>query len=201
MNADDFKTLYDFHITRNREIWEHCVTQLTLAQFKQKNLYSVGSVRNQCVHLFNVDERWFAGLRGDKVPGWYMSNRYKEFGMVRKRWDQVENYMREYLQGLTDEMLEVDFGDGIKIWQVLYHVLNHGTDHRSQLLAALHALGAPTFAQDYFYFAAGMPIKVHLAKTSLSGKENRAKAKRLRDQAAARRGGSRNGRRSRPGGR
>ncbi len=163
MNADNFKSLFEFHITRNREIWEHCVTTLTLEQFKRKINYSVGSIRNQCVHLLNVDERWFAGLHGDEVPGWYMANRYKDFDVVRKKWDKVETYMRKYLRALDDKKLSSDM-DGIKIWQVLYHILNHGTDHRAQILAGLHGLGAPTFAQDYFYYAAGLPIKVHPAE-------------------------------------
>jgi hypothetical protein len=46
-----------------------------------------------------------------------------------------------------------------------------------------------------------MPIKVHPAKTSLSGHENRAKAKLLKDQGGPHRGGSRSGQRGRPGGR
>ncbi|MEX2143962.1 MAG: DinB family protein [Anaerolineales bacterium] len=164
MKAKDMQHLYEYHFTRNREIWDQCVTTLTLEQFKQKNVYSVGSVRNQCVHILNVDERWFAGLRGDNVPGWAYTSRFKEFDMVRKKWDQVEAYMREYLVTLSDENLDAEFDDGIKTWQVLYHVLNRGTDHRAQLLAALHGLGARSLAQDYFFFAAGIPIKAHPAK-------------------------------------
>ena len=33
-------------------------------------------------------------------------------------------------------------------WQVLLHVVNHGTDHRGQILRILHDFGAPTFDQD-----------------------------------------------------
>jgi len=164
MNARDFQHLYEYHFTRNREIWDHCVMTLSLEDFKRKIGYSIGSIRNQCVHVLNVDERWFAGLRGDTLPGWYMASRYKEFDAVRKKWDQEEKTMRQYFLGLTDEKLDRDFNAGIKVWQVLYHVLNHGTDHRAQILAGLHRLGAPPFAQDYFFIAAGMPIKVHPAK-------------------------------------
>lgn len=163
MNAEDFKSLYEYHFTRNREIWDNCVTKLTLEQFKHKIDYSIGSIRNQCVHLLNVDERWFAGFHGDEIPGWYMANRFKDFGSVRKKWDKVETYMRKFLETLNDAMLDADMG-GIKNWQALYHVLNHGTDHRAQILAGLHGLGAPTLAQDYFYFAAGLPVKVHPAE-------------------------------------
>jgi uncharacterized damage-inducible protein DinB len=34
-------------------------------------------------------------------------------------------------------------------WQVLLHLINHGTDHRSTVLQRLHEFGAPTFDQDF----------------------------------------------------
>ena len=164
MNADNFRHLFEYHFIRNREIWDHCVLPLDEKTFKQKLPYSVGSIRNQCVHLLNVDERWFSGLLGEELPGWYRADTFKTHASVREKWDQVEVYMRGYLDALTDEMLiEILDGD-LAIWQVLFHVLNHGTDHRAQMLAMLDALGAPTFAQDYFFFTAGLPIKVHEPK-------------------------------------
>ena len=37
-------------------------------------------------------------------------------------------------------------------WQVLVHLVNHGTDHRAQMLRILHDLGAPTFDQDFVLY-------------------------------------------------
>ena len=36
--------------------------------------------------------------------------------------------------------------------EVLIHVVNHGTDHRAQILARLHELGAPTLEQDLMLY-------------------------------------------------
>jgi uncharacterized damage-inducible protein DinB len=66
--------------------------------------------------------------------------------------------MREYLAGLRDEML---FEKPIKepaedrelfVWQVLLHVVNHGTDHRGQILRLLSDLGVATGSQDYIFY-------------------------------------------------
>jgi uncharacterized damage-inducible protein DinB len=173
MKAQEIQHLYEYHFKRNREIWEQCVLTLSPEDFKRKIDYSIGSIRNQCVHILNVDERWFCGLRGEKVPGWYMTSRYKSFEMVRTKWNAVEKLMRDYLEQLTDDGLDMDFDEGIKVWQVHFHILNHGTDHRAQILAGLHSLGALTFAQDYFFFAAGMPIKVHPVKKVKARAEGR----------------------------
>ncbi|MCW5875717.1 MAG: DinB family protein [Anaerolineales bacterium] len=161
MDAKGFNHLFEYHITRNRELWEHCILTLTPEQFTWEIDYSMGSMRNQCVHLLNIDERWFSGLRGAEVPDFADPQDYPDFDSVRTKWDQVEAGMRETLAGLQDAALEEEFMPNVKVWQILFHVLNHGTDHRAQMLAGLHALGAPTFAQDYFFFANGMPIKVH----------------------------------------
>lgn len=63
--------------------------------------------------------------------------------------------MREYLAGLTDEDLQADF-EHMKVWQVLLHVANHGTDHRAQLLSLLNQLGMVTFPQDFIFHVWGM---------------------------------------------
>ncbi len=160
MDANTFRNLFDYHFTRNRELWQHCIATLTPDQFVQETNYSIGSLRNQCVHLQNIDERWFSGLRGLDVPDFADPAAYPDAASVRAKWDAVEADMREYLADLKDSTLAEDFMPGVKVWQILFHVINHGTDHRAQMLAGLHALGAPTFAQDYFFFANDMPVKV-----------------------------------------
>ena len=43
------------------------------------------------------------------------------------------------------------------LWQVLLHVVNHGTDHRAQLLRWLNDLGVNTEYQDYIFYVYGYP--------------------------------------------
>jgi uncharacterized damage-inducible protein DinB len=71
MNADAYRNIYEYHFTINRKIWDRCVVPLTQEQFIEKRDYSVGSVRNQVVHMMNIDDRWFSGLRSGMVlkPG------------------------------------------------------------------------------------------------------------------------------------
>lgn len=157
MNADDFRQLYDYHFTANRKIWDECIVGLTQEQFVQKVDYSVGSVRNQVVHMLNIDDRWFSGLRGEEVPGFLNVVYFHKRDKIRAMWDEVENKMRDYLATLTDDMLPrkafpTEEKDHMMLWQVLIHVANHGTDHRSQLLALLNHLGVKTFPQDFVFF-------------------------------------------------
>src|SRR5690606_24754539 len=152
--------LYEYHFAANRKIWDQCIVPLTDKQFTQKVDYSVGSVRNQVVHMMNIDDRWFSGLRGVPVPGFINPVHYAKRAVIREKWDGVEADMRTYLANLRDEALYdqpflASDNDTIRLWQVLIHVANHGTDHRAQLLALLHQLGVKTFPQDYAYFVYG----------------------------------------------
>lgn len=155
MNADDFRQLYEYHFTINRKIREQCIAGLAQAQFVQKVNYSVGSVRNQVVHMMNIDERWFCALRGEKVPGFLNPVYFHKRDVIRQKWDKVEADMRAYLHDLLHSQPFLEGDDPIQLWQVLIHVANHGTDHRAQLLSLLNSPGVKTFPQDYAFFVVG----------------------------------------------
>jgi uncharacterized damage-inducible protein DinB len=163
MNADAFRHFYDYHLAENRNLWETHVMPLSQEQFTQPVTYSVGSVRNQIVHLMSVDNSWFSALRGVGVPHALNPVHFHDRKIIRARWDTIEQSMREYLATLRDEMLfEKPFPDGedkdLILWQVLLHVGNHGTDHRAQLLRLLNDLGAKTVSQDYVFYAYDKPV-------------------------------------------
>ncbi|MCU0515090.1 MAG: DinB family protein [Anaerolineae bacterium] len=150
MNAAHFRELYEYHRALNRRVWFEAVMPLPEAQYRQPLPYSVGSIQQQMVHLMTIEDRWFAGLRGDPLPDFARAEDYPDRAGLRAAWDAVEDRRHEYLAALRDADLPVLFADsGLAVWQVLFHVLNHATDHRAQTLALLHGLGAPTFPQDY----------------------------------------------------
>jgi uncharacterized damage-inducible protein DinB len=53
-------------------------------------------------------------------------------------------------------LFDKPFPDGedrdLILWQVLLHVVNHGTDHRAQVLRFLNDLGVETTSQDYKFY-------------------------------------------------
>lgn len=158
MNADSFRQLYDYHFHENRKIWDSYVTSLSQEQFILPADYSVGSVRDHIVHLTEVDNIWFSELRGRAEPVIPFMDPTDDRAKIRQQWDAVEQMMREYLAGLRDEtlftkpiILEED--QNLMVWQVLLHVVNHGTDHRAQLLRLLYDLDVKTGPQDYVFYA------------------------------------------------
>ncbi len=155
MNADAFRHFYDYHFAENRKIWDTYIVSLTQEQFTQPVAYSVGSLRNQIVHLMEVDHAWFSQLSG--VDPNFLDDSMNDRAAIRAYGDQVEQQMRAYLAGLRDDMLPTKpFAEGedkdMTLWQVLLHVGNHGTDHRAQILRLLNDMGAKTGPQDYVFY-------------------------------------------------
>jgi uncharacterized damage-inducible protein DinB len=157
MTADHFRELYEYHFSLNRKVWDELVMPLSKAQFLQELPYSVGSIRNQCVHVMNIDDRWFSGLRGEEVPGFANPVYYGTREKIRAEWDAVEAKQRDYLARLADADLETPMGgdETFRVWRVLQHVLLHGMDHRAQMLAMLNGMGVKTWPQDYALWLMG----------------------------------------------
>jgi uncharacterized damage-inducible protein DinB len=157
MNANAFRHFYNYHFSENRKIWDTYITSLSQQQFTQDAPYSVGSLRNQIVHLMSVDDTWFSGLRGVDIPESLNPADFDDRARIRAHWDKVEHNMRSYLAQLNDDMLfDKPFSEGedehLIVWQVLLHVVNHGSDHRAQILSLLHDLGVKTGPQDYIFY-------------------------------------------------
>jgi|SRR6476660_7725896 uncharacterized damage-inducible protein DinB len=152
LTVDIFKTFIEYHIAMSRRLWDS-IDQITAEQFLADDAYSRGSIRNLMVHLANTDANWLAGLKNipeSEDPPKRTYEDYPDRSSVRAFWDATTKDLADYAEMLTDAELgenPVDIQN--PRWQVLLHMINHGTDHRSTVLQRLHEFGAPTFDQDF----------------------------------------------------
>lgn len=159
MNADAFRHFYNYHFWSNRRIWDEYLSKISDEQFIQPLNYSRGSIRDQMVHLINCENAWFSGLSGADFPEDADPAQFADRQAILAFGDRVEGMVRGYLGRLQDEMLftrPMEGEDaGLYVWQVLLHVVNHGTDHRAQILRQLNDLGVQTEWQDYIFYCYG----------------------------------------------
>ncbi|MFN8378692.1 MAG: DinB family protein [Anaerolineae bacterium] len=154
------RTLFDYNLWAHERVWA-CILTLDDEQFARHFDYSIGSVRTHIVHVLSVDNRWMARIAGTPVPPHLTPDSYPSASSVRADWVRMTGVQRQIVDGLSDEQLAevIDYDmpnrGGMKHtarWEILAHVVNHGTDHRSQMLSALYQLGAPTVEQDLMYY-------------------------------------------------
>lgn len=163
MHVQAFRHLFEYHFTENRKIWDNYIAHLSDEQFDQPSNYSVGSLRKQIVHLIRVDEAWFDDLAGHKLMGEHELDALDDRPTIRAYWDVLEQKMREFLAGLSEEFVQSKpFPPGqemnVYAWQALLQVANHGTDHRAQILRQLHDFEIETGPQDYIFFVDSNPV-------------------------------------------
>ena len=139
------RSMVGFHVASNRRLWDHLVEHLTDEQFTQPLGYSHGSIRNQVVHLAATDRYWLHDIQAKPVTGLDTQD-YPTRQSFTAVWDGIGVSLLEYVKSLAESDLE-EVPDGLleTRGEALVHIVNHGTDHRAEILSMLHGLGAPTF--------------------------------------------------------
>ena len=159
MNLEFVQMMFDYNYWAHRLVWG-CVMSIDNAKFTEPIDYSWGSVHAQVVHTMSAEWIWLNRLRGDSPGAMFDLADYPDRAAVRGKWDQIEADFRSYLSGLTPEALGGAFTytttSGRRYTQpiapVLMHVVNHGTDHRAQILAMLSQIGGDTVEQDMVFY-------------------------------------------------
>ncbi len=161
MNAEYFRTMFDYHYWAHRKVWE-CVMQLDEEQYRRPCDYSVGSVHEQMVHTYGAERLWLRRVRQQPPVPFAAPGDYADRATLRAACDAQESEWRAFAAGLTNadvaQVIEYTSLHGnmrreSPLWMMLAQVLNHGTDHRAQILALLHQLGGPTVEQDLIIYS------------------------------------------------
>jgi len=85
---------------------------------------------------------------------------FPTFTVLEQRWNEEERAMRDYLAHLTDDDLTnytrytTDEGNKRErvLWHCLLHVVNHGTQHRSEAATILTGCGYSPGDLDFTVF-------------------------------------------------
>jgi uncharacterized damage-inducible protein DinB len=149
---DIIRTYIEYHIATTRRVWDS-IDRISEEQFLADDAYSRGSIRNLMVHLASTDRRWLTALKNRPDVGHLNFEDYSTPSAARRVFESVAENMTEYVNGLSeDELMQNATGSPGPRWQILLHLVNHGTDHRSTVLQKLAEHRAPTFEQDLVFW-------------------------------------------------
>lgn len=160
MTYDDLRLLIDYNYwARDRVL--AAVDVLTPEQFTRPLRSSFSSVRDTIAHLCDAERIWITRLKGEKPEGFQKPERFEDAAAARSEWADLEREMRTQLQRLQPGSAEqaIEYQDlrgnaqSDPLWQMLQHVVNHGTYHRGQITTMLRQLGAaPPKSMDLIAF-------------------------------------------------
>ncbi len=94
------------------------------------------------VHQLGAAQRWRTGFQtqGAGEGPHPEAEPLPTIDELRARWDEEWATVDAWLPTMTDDFPAIVF-DGVPVWVMLLHVINHGTQHRSEAAALLTALG------------------------------------------------------------
>lgn len=166
MNIDEIRLLYEYNFWADRRILMTCAKvshEQYVAPAGLGNGY--GSLRATLLHKLDSDWAWRSAFQKYFVPldtltfsqadapMWDLEDLTEAdlptFDDLKARWQTEEQEMRAYLGSLKDEdlngLVRYRIPEGFVrervLWHCLLHVVNHGTQHRSEAAALLTSYG------------------------------------------------------------
>ncbi len=159
MKPEEIVALYEFDAWANHKTLETAAA-LTAEQFTRDLSSSYRSVRDTLVHIYLVEWVWLERLYGRSPTAFPAVDEFPDVATLKTRWADLEALQLQYARGLTqadlDEVMEyktLSYGRGRNPrWQMMQHVVNHGSYHRGQVTTLLRQLGAKAVSTDLISF-------------------------------------------------
>ena len=139
MNKQDIQLLFKYNQWANAKILV-AASNLTVDQFLAVDVYPHGGIRGTLTHALFAEWIWRNRWAGISPTNRIKPEEFDAFESLKTRWLQEETELMKFVDAVTDEKLNSVFQytstEGVKyeniLWESMSHVINHGTQHRSE---------------------------------------------------------------------
>jgi uncharacterized damage-inducible protein DinB len=149
VDRGDLRTLVDFNYwSRDRML--AAVEPLSPEQYTRDLGNSFRSVRDTLVHIYSAEWIWFSRWQGTSPTQAIPADRFADLAELAAAWRELETQIRGFVAGLDEGAVAAAMDYRLlngqpgrsAFWQMLQHVVNHGSCHRGQVTTMLRQLGA-----------------------------------------------------------
>jgi uncharacterized damage-inducible protein DinB len=152
MQSSDVRYLFDYDRWATTRVLDASVG-VDEATWSTPNAIGDRGLGGILIHALGAHQRWRHGLSGGPGRGPSPeSEPLPTIEQLRAAWAVEWPAMDAWLVTLDDARMD-DTEDGIAYWQMLAHVVNHGTQHRSEAAALLTSAGRSPGDIDMIEFA------------------------------------------------
>ena len=147
--VENIPQLYDYNYWANARILD-AAANLSDEQFRALGNLSHGGLRDTLVHALTAEWIWRMRCQERVSPSAMLDvEDFPTLVDLRTRWQAEEQALRAYIASLTNEDLnetiQYTSTEGVvlsfKLWQILVHLVNHGTQTRSEAAVLLTEYG------------------------------------------------------------
>ncbi len=149
MDIAELRTLYDYNYWVNRQVME-TAAGVSRPEWDTPRGAGQASLRSTFVHILSAEWIWRMRCQERISPTEALpEEEFEDLEAIQKRWREEEVAMRAFLSTLDSEQLQevVEYQNtkGVPLqnplWQILVHVVHHGTQHRSEIALYLTTIG------------------------------------------------------------
>jgi uncharacterized damage-inducible protein DinB len=160
MTLDDLYLLIDYNYWARDRVLD-AVALIAPEQFTCSMDNSFSSARDTIAHICAAERIWIHRLKGESLQVLQKPDRLRDLVASRREWGGLVREMREQLAKMGPDAVErrIDYqdlrGDSQSdiVWQMLHHMVNHGTYHRGQITMMLRQMDAvPPLSMDLIVF-------------------------------------------------
>lgn len=159
MNIQDIQFMYEYNYWANGKILA-AAEKATKEQLFAPGSFPFGGLHGTLLHILDSEYGWRMFFETNSFVEDLKPALFPSFEALKEQWDMEEQAMRAYLNGLTDEDMvshrKYINDEGIHrdriLWHCLIHVVNHGSQHRSEAAALLTDFGCSPGDLDFTLF-------------------------------------------------
>ena len=153
MEADEIRSLFAYDRWATRRVLA-VLDGLDSAVWSRSHDVGDRGLGGILVHHLGASQRWRIGLQtqgADEGPEPELEP-LPTIDELRERWHAEWVAVDAWLPTLTDGLVQY-VHEGVPVWQMLVHVVNHGTQHRAEAAALLTAEGRSPGELDLINYA------------------------------------------------
>jgi len=143
------RELYDYDRWANRRLFD-VVASLPAGEADREigKQFSFPTLKGMLVHILGAFTIWLARWEGSS-PAMLGSAEFADLAELRRRWDEQDEKIRAFIEGLRDADLSrvIHYKNvqgqafQLPLRPLMQHVANHSTHHRSEIATMLTILG------------------------------------------------------------
>lgn len=168
LSKNDLARLLDYNVWANRRAIRAAAT-LGVDDFKRDLGGSHGGVRGTLVHILGAEWIWLERWKGVSPTRGIDEGEFKDVLALRERWKAIEVHRAAWFESQRERhFVEIvryrrldGKGYGAPLWQLVQHLVNHGSYHRGQVVNQVRQLGGKPVSTDLLLYdrEQGAPVR------------------------------------------
>ena len=159
MKKDEILTLYQYNAWANARIL-NAASQLTAEEFLAPASFSHGGIRTTLVHTLSAERIWRNRWEGHSPTELLNREDFPTFTSLHSRWQEEGKALMTYVDNVSEAALNnplpyrTTSGRPFEniLWHLMVHLVNHGTQHRSEAAAMLTDFGCSPGDIDFIVY-------------------------------------------------